>query len=117
MKWLLDAQLPKRLAAHFRTLGKDIVHTSELPNGNRTTDRDIVELAIREDRIVISKDSDFVDWLLIHGKPRKLLLITTGNISNEKLFELFEANLPLIESAFAESDLVELSQTGLVIHS
>ena len=116
MKWLLDAQLPKRLAKHLQNLGRDVVHTADLTEGNRTTDRTIAELANREDRIVISKDSDFVDWLLIHGKPRKLLHVTTGNISNDRLIRLFETHFETIESAFAESDLVELSQNGLVIH-
>jgi hypothetical protein len=35
---LVDAQLPARLAAFLGAAGHDVVHTSQLPAGNRTTD-------------------------------------------------------------------------------
>ena len=34
-------------------------------------------------------------------KPERILMITTGNIVNKKLLELFEQNFDMIESAFA----------------
>jgi predicted nuclease of predicted toxin-antitoxin system len=36
MKFLADAQLPRRLARWLSAQGHDAVHTLELPAGNRT---------------------------------------------------------------------------------
>jgi uncharacterized protein (DUF433 family) len=49
-----------------------------------TTDREINEVSIRESRVVATKDSDFVDSLLLHRQPFKLLLVTTGNIKDSR---------------------------------
>jgi len=62
MKFLIDAKLPFKLATNLRSKGFDILHTDELPNQERTTDREIRQISIEQNRIVITKDSDF--WLL-----------------------------------------------------
>ena len=48
MKFLVDAQLPRRVADWLREAGHVARHTLELSLGNRTPDRDLVELAARE---------------------------------------------------------------------
>ncbi|HXM46333.1 MAG TPA: DUF5615 family PIN-like protein [Pyrinomonadaceae bacterium] len=65
MKFLIDAQLPRRLAAQFRQAGLEAIHTLDLPDGNRTTDRVINELSIKEQYIVVTKDADFVESFLL----------------------------------------------------
>ena len=61
MKFLVDAQLPAKLAQLLRTAGHDAVHTSELPEGNRTTDQALARKADIEDQAVVTKDRDFRD--------------------------------------------------------
>jgi len=85
MKFLVDAQLPKKLALRLREAGHDAIHTLDLANANRTSDAEINAISIAEQRVVITKDSDFVDSFLVQKKPWKLLLISTGNISNREL--------------------------------
>ena len=75
MKFVVDAQLPRRLARELAASGHDAVHTLDFPAGNRTQDKDIVALAVREDRLVVTKDNDFVASFLLRGTPPKLLLI------------------------------------------
>lgn len=116
MKLLLDAQLPRRLTRELTAAGHDAVHALDLPAGNRTTDAEIVSRAASEARIVVTKDSDFVATFLLRRLPPKLLLISTGNISNDELWALFAANLPAIESALGKSDFVELSRTSITVH-
>ena len=82
MKFLIDAQLPHRLVYWLRERGHDARHTLDLPNGNRTSDAEINEISVREQRIVVTKDADFVNSFVIRGEPYKLLLISTGNITN-----------------------------------
>jgi predicted nuclease of predicted toxin-antitoxin system len=68
MKFLIDAQLPRRLAAQLRQAGLEAIHTLDLPDGNRTTDRVINKLSIKEQYIVVTKDSDFVESFLLNGR-------------------------------------------------
>lgn len=93
-----------------------MLHTLDLPRANRTPDYEINEISIRERRVVVSKDSDFVDSLLLHRKPFKLLLITTGNIRNAVLEQLVLTNLDNVVSALSTHDYVELSSSAVIIH-
>ncbi len=115
MKFLVDAQLPLRLAQWLNQAGHDARHTLDLPQGNRTLDGDVVAIAVREERIVVTKDSDFVQAFLLNGQPR-LLLISTGNISNADLEELLRGSLAAIERAFEANRFVEVARATLLIH-
>lgn len=90
--------------------------TLDLPQANRITDRELIEIAERQNRIVVTKDGDFVVSHLINSQPANLLLISTGNIDNATLGRLMLANLPSIEAAFESAHYVELGRTNLVIH-
>lgn len=116
LNWLIDAQLPKRLAFLLNEQGDDAIHTLDLPIGNFTPDSAITEIADRESRIVITKDQDFVNSFLLHGKPRQLLLISTGNIANHDLVSLLAANLPAIRTMFASGTFVELNRQHVILH-
>ena len=117
MKWLVDAQLPRRLSRWLTRAGHDALHTLELPEGNRTSDAVLAALSAQETRVLISKDEDFVASFMMHGQPRKLLLITTGNIRNTELESLFAINLSALVSAFATNDFVEMNRTQLIVHA
>jgi len=116
VRFLVDAQLPVRLARHLAAAGHDCVHTSELPDGNRSTDRSISLVADADDRVVITKDRDFRDSHLLVGRPRRLLEVTTGNIRNDDLIVLFETNLTLIIESLEEARYVAISPDRLVVH-
>ncbi len=59
MKFLVDAHLPRRLCALLAQHGHDAKHTLDLPAGNVTKDGVINQLSFDEQRVVISKDTDF----------------------------------------------------------
>lgn len=116
MKFLVDAQLPRRLVRSLREAGHEALHTLDLRLGNRTTDVDINELSARELYAVITKDSDFVNSFLLSRRPYKLLLVSTGNISNVELETLFVANLQRIAEGFNSFDFIELDRKTLIFH-
>ena len=116
MKLLVDAQLPRRLAHELTAAGHDAVHVFALPLGNRTPDDAVTTLATREARIVVTKDADFVASFWLRRLPPKLLLVSTGNISNDEIWQLFAANLAALEAAFVQHDFVELSRTAITVH-
>ncbi len=116
MNFLVDAHLPRHLALLLKEHGYDAIHTLDLAEGNRTTDSRINELSVSEQRVVITKDADFVNSFLILKQPYKLLLVSTGNISNKELMGIFAKNLPQIISALTIYDYLELTRISLIEH-
>jgi predicted nuclease of predicted toxin-antitoxin system len=114
MKFLVDAQLPYRIVSFLKDKGFDALHTSDLPDKERTSDSQIRSIAVSENRIVITKDYDFVDSHIIRKIPEKLLIITTGNIKNKQLFDLWQNNWELIIHLFETWNLVELSKDDVI---
>jgi predicted nuclease of predicted toxin-antitoxin system len=110
MKFLVDAHLPRRLCAVLAQHGHDAVHTVDLSDKNKTKDRIINQISLADQRVVISNDTDFFYSHLLQGRPWKLLLVRTGNISMRDLCALFERNLPAIETALQSHTLVEIDR-------
>jgi predicted nuclease of predicted toxin-antitoxin system len=117
MKFLVDAQLPRRLTYRLREAGHDALHTLDLPNSNHTSDAEINSLSVRDGRVVITKDADFVNSFLLAHQPFKLVLISTGNINNADLEALVLAQLPAITSALTVHDFLELTRAALITHA
>lgn len=117
MKFIVDPQLPRRLARELVAERHDAVHTLDLARENRTPDRDVASIAAVEGRVVVTKDEDFVTQFLLRGAPPKLLLVSTGNISNDALSHLVAANLTALVAALAAHDFVELSASAITIHA
>lgn len=114
MKFIVDAHLPKTLAQLLREKGFDAIHTSELPDGNDTTDAEINRLSLAENRIVVSKDVDFYDSFTAKKEPYKLLHVKTGNIKNSQLIELFDKNSDLIFKELSVSSVVQISRNYVI---
>ncbi|MBR8831892.1 MAG: hypothetical protein N5P05_002611 [Chroococcopsis gigantea SAG 12.99] len=116
MKFLIDAQLPVRLARFLQDSGYDTVHTKDLPEQNSTSDNQINKISIEQERVVITKDSDFVDSFITSQKPYKLLLVSTGNIKNKELETLFAKGLPTIVDSLEKYKYIELTRDEIIVH-
>ncbi len=119
MRFLVDAQLPAKLATLLNVSGQDAIHSAQLPEGNRTTDAALAEFADSEERVVITKDRDFRDSHFLRRSPRRLLVVSTGNVTNKALLALFNDHLGTIVEALGlgEATFVEIGSAGLVIHN
>ncbi|MEX2593324.1 MAG: hypothetical protein WD426_11150 [Anditalea sp.] len=93
MRLIVDAQLPVKLCEILKQLGLESIHVDQLPKGDESTD---MEMAL--------------------GRPKKLFLITTGNLKNRQLFDLFRNNAFVINNALNKSSFVELSNEGIIEH-
>lgn len=111
MKFLVDAHLPPALGRLLEEARADAVHSGDLPLQNRTPDERINDLSAEEQRVVISKDTDFYYSHLLHQRPWKLVLVRTGNIGVRDLNALFTKHLSAILQALEESSLVELDRS------
>jgi len=116
MKLIIDAQLPVKLCEILDDLGLESIHVDELPQGDETPDSRITQYADDNDLTVLTKDYDFYHSHMVSGKPGRLLLITTGNLKNKQLFDLFRKNNVLIINALQRSSFVELSNEGIIDH-
>ncbi len=72
MKFIVDAQLPKSLSDFFIESGYNSIHAFELPAQNRTGDNAIAKKANDENRIVVTKDIDFLRALSLKFKTIKI---------------------------------------------
>lgn len=116
MKFLVDAQLPRRFCGWLCELGHDALHTLDLPRANRTSDNEILDIAEREQRVDVTKDDDFVQSFLIVGRPARLLLVSAGNIANSELERIVRTHISEIVTAFDAASFVELGRTSLTVH-
>jgi len=117
MKLIVDAQLPAKLCEILNQLGLESMHVNELSKGDETADKEITDFADRESLIVVTKDFDFYHSHMTLGKPEKLFLITTGNLKNNQLFNLFRNNALIIKNALERSSFIELSNDGITEHN
>jgi predicted nuclease of predicted toxin-antitoxin system len=55
MKFLVDAQLPRKLSRFLTSKNFDSIHTLDLPGKNFTTDSEIIEICEKQNRVIITK--------------------------------------------------------------
>jgi predicted nuclease of predicted toxin-antitoxin system len=53
---------------------------------------------------------------MLQGRPYKLLLVSTGNIGNRELLELFQARSSHLARLFETCAFLELTRDFIVIH-
>lgn len=116
MKFIVDAQLPKSVSDFLCKKGYDCIHTLDLPNQNKTSDKEIISISIDEKRIIITKDSDFLESFMVNGKPEKLIIVKTGNILNSALIEIFDQHIEAIANHLLYHSLIEINKTEIIIH-
>ncbi len=116
MKFFVDAQLPYQLRTLLKDKGHDAIHTDDLPSKERTRDSAIRAIVQKEKRILITKDSDFENSFYLQRSPKKLLIITTGNIKNKALYALVINNIEQIVKMFKLYDLIEVDNYGIIGH-
>ncbi len=78
MKLLADMPISPKTVAHLRSLGNDVYRISE-KGLYKAKDHDIIEIAVRENRVILTMDLDFAailkggDFLINLQEPLQLL--------------------------------------------
>lgn len=113
MKFLIDECLSGYLASRLRDAGYDCVHVYDVGLGGQP-DEEIMALAAREDRILISADTDFGE--LLANSPvlaPSLILLRRTDKRPASLAPVILANIGQIADDLAAGALVVISDTRI----
>ena len=103
MKFLVDNQLPPALAQYLQKRGFDCQHVLDV-GLSRALDVEICRYAEAQERIIVSKDEDYL-YLASQSNPRiRLLWVRLGNCRTSTLITAFERLWPMIESRLNAGD-------------
>jgi predicted nuclease of predicted toxin-antitoxin system len=105
VKFLIDNQLPDALAKYLRQRGHDCQHVLEV-GLNDAFDTDICQFADAEERIIVSKDEDFVFFAKRPNSRVRLIWVRLGNCRTSALLAAFERSLQDIESCLNSGDRI-----------
>ncbi|WP_149241330.1 DUF5615 family PIN-like protein [Dyadobacter sp. 32] len=72
-------------------------------------DHEIFSFARSKNAVVITKDDDFVSLLIRKGSPPKVIWLTCGNTSTDRLKDVFRSNLSQALELLRSTDLVEIT--------
>jgi predicted nuclease of predicted toxin-antitoxin system len=111
MKFLIDAQLPPSLKNLFISKRFDCLHTLDLDLKNETPDSVINFISINEERVVITKDTDFLKSFLLKKQPYKLILVKLGNTSKNEVINFFQNKFNEIIKRVESESLIFLRQS------
>ncbi len=105
-----DAQLSPALAAWINRTYEEITATSVRAVGLRDAEDAEIFQAAREAKVIMmSKDSDFLNLLDRHGPPPKVIWVTCGNTSNQRMRTILKQMLqPAVEMLEGSEVVVEI---------
>lgn len=105
MRFLVDAQLPSRLARRLADLGHDATHVADIGLGG-ASDADVWNAANERAAILVTKDHDFAVARAARGEGPAIVWIRIGNTSNDVLIARLVGSLDDIAEAVARGDTV-----------
>ena len=103
MRFLVDAQLPPALARLLTQQGHVAEHVHDIGLGH-AADREIWRVAGERSAVLITKDEDFADLVVLGGVEVAVVWVRTGNTTRRALLEWFE---PLVNQIVATIDAGE----------
>lgn len=114
---LLDQGLPRSAAGILLAKGWNVLHTGDI-GLSRATDRQILEYARQEKRVVITLDSDFHAILAVEnaGSP-SVIRIRREGLKGPELAKLIENTWPEIQEQLESGAMVTITENAIRVRS
>lgn len=85
MRFLVDSCVSKAVCTDLRAAGHDVQWVPDEFDGD-PGDEAIIDAALRDDRVLITGDKDFGEWVFLRGKRQPpLLRLAAMNTANQVL--------------------------------
>ncbi len=105
MKLLLDANLSWHLVEKLKLLFTDCFHVEKVSLPISATDTEVWQYALEQELIIITNDDDFLHFASVKGFPPKVVLLRTGNQSNDFILSLLIKHKETITALYESDDL------------
>ncbi len=114
---LLDQGLPRSAASLLRDEGWDALHTGDI-GLSRSTDRQILEFARNEQRVIITLDSDFHTILaLTNASTPSVIRIRLEGLRGPDLALLIKRIWSRVEPQVKKGAMVTVTESGIRIRN
>ena len=111
MELWLDAHISPAIAIRIRQEFTFECYAIRELNLRDASDKEIFNAAkLKDNVIILTKDEDFSDLLNRLKAPPKIIWLTFGNCSNDKMMEILKRDLRNALKVLEENDLIEISR-------
>ena len=115
MKFLIDNALSPRVAARLRTEGHDAVHLREY-NMQEASDIEVFELAAREQRVLVSADTDFAAIVALRSvKHPSVILFRRSLRRPDDQIQILLSNFSNIQKPLQDGSIIILEDNRIRI--
>ena len=114
---LLDQGLPRRAVTILSREQWDVVHTGDVGLA-QASDREIIEYARNEDRIIVTLDADFHAILAVeNASSPSVIRIRQEGLKSTQLSDLIKSIWPTIQSQLNAGALVTVTAKSIRVRS